>query len=454
MKKKWLLINTIACVTLVAACGTGGKTPMVEPIIEKISEDTEAVNGGINEENTTNSADNGTETGKIDDKNELNEDLTNTDTKADDTETEDIQKDTVSIIMVGDMLLHDRIEAVAKNEDGSYEYDAIFAHTKDLIAEADIAIANEEVIIGGSELGVSGYPAFNAPFEFADELAEVGFDVICHGTNHALDKGGRGIINCLSNWEEKYPEMAILGIHDSEEDQQEVYICEKNGIRIAILNYTYGTNGINLPADMPFGVDYLSESKVKKDLEFSEENADFTIVCPHWGTEYSLKTDSYQAKWADIFADGGADLIIGTHPHVIEKVDWISHSKNETETENINEDKDKGEDEEGALCYYSLGNFVNWTSGTGTGVSNRMVGAMARVTLKREANGKVIIEKYDALPLVSHVTSNKNGVTVYPLAEYTDEIAARNEIVYQASDFSLEYCRTLVDKVMGDVAVQ
>ena len=106
-------------------------------------------------------------------------------------ETDMEQPGKVTLIMVGDMLLHDRVEESAQKEAGVYDFSAIFAHTKDMISEADIAIANEEVIIGGTELGVSGYPAFNAPFEFADELAESGFDVICHGTNHALDKGGR-----------------------------------------------------------------------------------------------------------------------------------------------------------------------------------------------------------------------------------------------------------------------
>lgn len=429
MIKKQLITSILILVLTISlfGCAKTAEKQAVVPIIEQIAEPVEAVDYDAN---TANASD----ISEVDDDIET---AIETDVISD-VDNIEAPTDTVNIIMVGDMLLHDRIEEVAKNEDGSYEYDEIFAHTKDMIADADIAIANEEVIIGGSELGVSGYPAFNAPYEFADELVKVGFDVICHGTNHALDKGGRGITNCLNNWEKKYPDVAILGIHDSVEDQQEVYICEKNDIKIAILNYTYGTNGIKLPADMPYGVDYLSEEKVKKDLEFAEENADFTIVCPHWGTEYSLEPDGYQSKWADIFAQSGADLIIGTHPHVIEKIDWISRG---------NSDKD-------TLCYYSLGNFVNWTSGTGVGVSNRMVGAMARVTLKREANGEVIIEKYDALPLVSHVTSNKNGVTVYPLAEYTDEMASKNEIVYQASDFSLEYCRALVDKVMGDVAVQ
>lgn len=345
--------------------------------------------------------------------------------------TKDNNTNKVALIMVGDMLLHDRVEESAQKEAGGYDFSAIFAHTKDMISEADIAIANEEVIIGGTELGVSGYPAFNAPFEFADELAESGFDVICHGTNHALDKGGRGITSCLNYWE-NYPEIQVLGIHDSQEDQNRLTVIEKNGLKLALLNYTYGTNGIALPGDMPYGVDYLLEDTVIEDLSEAEEAADFTIVCPHWGTEYRLTPDSYQEKWTKIFVENGADLILGTHPHVIEPVEWEEYHGNK------------------ALVYYSLGNFVNWTSGEGTGVSNRMVGLMAKVTLTKQSSGKVEIEDYDAIPLVCHVGSGFGNVTVYPLDAYSEDLASQNAIRTQAADFSYEYVRHLLDEVLGE----
>lgn len=396
------------------ACGKNTSDQLVLPIIEPISE-ADVQTTAVEESDVYDISDI-----ESDDNDRQEADATN--------------HDSVSVIMVGDMLLHDRIEDVSKNEDGTYDYSAIFANTRDLIEEADIAIANEEVIIGGAELSVSGYPAFNAPYEFADALVATGFDVICQGTNHALDKGGKGITNCLNNWEEKYPDIGVLGIHDSAEDQNEIYTCEKNGITVAILNYTYGTNGIALPADMPYGVDYLSEDKVITDLKKAEEIADFTIVCPHWGTEYSLSTDASQSKWAQIFVENGADLIIGTHPHVIEKVEWISHEATGNK----------------ALCYYSLGNYVNWTSGTGTGVSNRMVGAMASVKLSRDISGNVIISEYEVIPLVSHVTSKEDGVTVYKLSDYDEELASQNEIIYQAPDFSYAYCNNLVSEIFGE----
>ena len=343
---------------------------------------------------------------------------------------------TISISMVGDILLHTPVEQASLQEDGSYCYEAIFAHLKEDIAAADLAIVNQEVILGGEELGVSGYPAFNAPFSVGDALVEAGFDVICHGTNHALDKGKKGLLNCISYWEENYPDVAVLGIHDSQEAQDNIYIYEQGDFSIAILNYTYGTNGIPLPEDMPYAVDLLQEEQVIEDIRKAEELADFTIVCPHWGTEYQLVQSAAQEKWAQIFAENGVDLVIGTHPHVIQPIEWVTDEKTGHEM----------------LVYYSLGNFVNWTSESGNGIANRMVGGMAQVTLTRE-DGEITISEYGVEPVVCHLEQGVNGVTVYKLEDYTEELAKRNEIKYQDAAFSLEYCEELCAEVWPELFI-
>ena len=340
------------------------------------------------------------------------------------------EPESVSIVMVGDILLHAPVEKAALQEDGKYSFRVIFENLQEEIQTADLAIVNQEVILGGEELGISGYPAFNAPYAVGDALVEAGFDVVCHGTNHALDKGKRGLLNCLTYWQENYTDIAVLGIHDSQQSQDAIYIYEQGNIRIAILNYTYGTNGIALPKDMPYAVDLLEEEKVTKAIQKAEEMADFTIVCPHWGTEYQLEQSSAQEKWARIFVENGADLVLGTHPHVIQPIEKV------TDEETGNE----------ALVYFSLGNFVNWTSSSGEGIANRMVGGMAQVTLTLE-NDKVAISDYGVEPVVCHLEQGVNGITVYPLSEYTRELAERNEIVKQDSAFSLEYCEELCEKV-------
>ena len=226
-----------------------------------------------------------------------------------------------TIIMVGDVLLHTPVEESCRQADGSYDYDSLFAYTKDAISAADLALVNQEVIIGGAELGITGYPSFNADFSLCDSLTDAGFDVICHATNHAMDKGRKGLVNCAEYWRENYPQITVLGIHDTADTSTacgaEPVILELPDMKIAVLNYTYGTNGISLPEDMPYAVDMLEEEQVAADIQRAEELADFTIVCPHWGTEYRLSPDASQEKWTKIFAENGADLILGTHPHVI-----------------------------------------------------------------------------------------------------------------------------------------
>lgn len=352
----------------------------------------------------------------------------------------------ITLVMAGDILLHTPVAESGLREDGSYDFSAVFAQMKEKIQAADLALVNQEVILGGAQLGVSGYPAFNAPFELGDALVDAGFDVILHATNHALDKGKNGILNCLSFWQENYPDTAVLGIHASQEEQQEIYVYEQQGIRIAILNYTYGTNGIPLPGDMPYAVDLLDRERVEADLRKAGELADFVVVCPHWGTEYSLSTTREQEDWAALFAENGADLILGTHPHVIEPIRWLEDGE-VTDGENVGESMGPG----GTLVYYSLGNFVNWTSGTGAGVSNRMVGGMAEVTIGLDETGDVVIKSYGVEPLVCHVEQGFGGVTVYPLEQYTEELAGRNEIVKQDGSFSLEYCQRLVQDVFGQI---
>ncbi len=351
----------------------------------------------------------------------------------------------LNIIMVGDILLHTPVEEAAKDDKtGEYDFDFIFDHSREIISKADIAIVNQEVIIGGEGLGISGYPVFNAPYEISDALYKAGFDVVCHATNHALDKGKKGIVNCVDHWRKTYPDVLVTGIYDNEQEAlaENIPITERNGIRVAVLNYTYGTNGIAAPAGMPYAVSMLDQERVITQLELAEKEADFTIVCPHWGTEYNPGISADQKKWTEIFRDHGADAVIGTHPHVIEPFVFYE-----------DEDPDHITNNHGAgdmPVYYSLGNFVNWTAGKGKGTANRMVGAMADLNISRKENGEVSIDDYSVRNFVCHVEPGDKNVTVYPLEEYTEELASRNAIGKQDGSFSREYCDELIRNVFGE----
>ena len=348
---------------------------------------------------------------------------------------EDFIEPEVDLLMVGDILLHDNVQNSGKLPDGTYNYDHLFENVITDIHAADIAIANQEVILGGTELGLSGYPAFNGPFEVGDALVNAGFDVILHATNHTLDRGKKALLNCLDFWETNYPEVAVLGAFDSQEDyDNSIYVYEKDGLTIAILNYTYGTNGIPSPSDMPYAVARLEEEKVISDLQKAEGLADFTVVCPHWGTEYQHKQSAEQEKWANLFMEYGADLVIGTHPHYIQPVEMLT-------------------DEAGKqmLVYYSLGNFINSTNESGRGTADRMVGAMAQVTIAKNEAGKAYIKEYGVEPLVTQLLYGTQEITTYKLADYTEELASKNEILKKDSVFNLTFCQELCEDVFGDI---
>lgn len=340
----------------------------------------------------------------------------------------------VTLVMVGDMLMHMPVNNSGKMEDGTMNFDHLFTYTKDMISEADIAIVNQEVMLGGKELGISGYPKFNTYYEVGDALVNAGFDVVLHATNHTMDRGKDGLMNCLNFWETNYPDMAILGIQDTAEEQDEIYVYEHQGIKVAILNYTYGLNGLPMPSDMPFAVNMIKETQIAEDVARAKEVADFVVLCPHWGTEYVLEETSNQRLWAEFFLECGVDLVIGTHPHVIEPAEmWTDEEGNEM------------------LVYYSLGNYVNATASEERNIGWRMLGAMATVTLSRDENGEVYIKEYGAEPLVTYVSSDKKEISVYPMEQFTEEMAASSFTVRRDPNFTKEHMEEIWEQVFGDL---
>lgn len=339
----------------------------------------------------------------------------------------------LDLVMAGDVLLHLRLAYWSEDGKGGYDFNPIFKLIKPIIKKADLAIVNQETILGGKELGVSGYPTFNGPYELGDAIANAGFDVVLQSNNHSLDRGKQGIYNCLNFWK-KYPKIKTVGINTSEAQKKKLCIYKKNGIKVAILNYTYGTNGIPLPKGMPYAVNYLVKDEVINDIKRAEKEADFTIVCPHWGTEYYRGITDYQKAWSKIFVENGVDLVLGCHPHVIEPIRYVT-------------DKKTGHK---MLVYYSLGNFINSTMSDGR-VGDRYVGGLAKVKLKRGTDNKVRIAKYGVKATVMHNGGTKYGSRVYPLTQYTEELAKKNVMKAQDYMFSLEFCKNICDEVWGKI---
>lgn len=247
----------------------------------------------------------------------------------------------LSLLFIGDVMGHDsQISAAENRENGTYNYDEVFRYIKPVLSEADVAIANLEVTLAGRPY--TGYPQFSSPTELAVACRNAGIDYFVTANNHSADRGRKGIISTINKLDSMGIPHTGTFLNAASRDSLTPLMINKNGISVALLNYTYGTNGIRVP--YPVIVDSLDQNKVIRDIEKAKnKNADIIVLFVHWGREYDTIPHRTQTSLAELFLSKGADLIIGSHPHVVQKMVW---TKNE-----IN-----GKD---AVVTYSLGNFVS-----------------------------------------------------------------------------------------------
>ncbi|MBR5389782.1 MAG: CapA family protein [Clostridia bacterium] len=331
----------------------------------------------------------------------------------------------IRITAVGDNLLHNTLSIDSMQDDGSYNFFHLYEQIAPIIAGSDIAFVNQEVMLTGE---VSAYPNLAAPAEAADALLQAGFNVVNLATNHSLDKGVAGLETCLENVHQRDFE-AVLGAFRSEEEASAFCVLEKQGIRFGFLSYTYGLNGYSLPKDKSYQIALIDEVKIAEDMEAICPLCDYLIVSMHWGNEYQLTASSYQMDLAQMLCDHGADLIIGTHPHVLEPVEWYdSEAGNRT------------------LCAYSLGNFVSGQHKLPT-----MLGGIldVRLTFDPETHQLLTTDSAGIIPTVTHYRS-KGGYCIYPLQNYTEALAAEHGIKNYDKPMTLDYLNDLAVKVLGD----
>lgn len=360
-------------------------------------------------------------------------------------ETELVETQKIRLMMLGDNLMHMGVVRTGEQPDGSRNYDFLFEPIKEYLALADIKMINQETIFGGNNLGFSGFPYFNSPTEVGDAIVNAGFNVVLQASNHSADQGIKGINHCISYWEQ-YPDVLMTGIYKNvDEENQDIGLITIDGVTFAILNYTYSPNLAALPKEIQGHLGMLCNwdkstglinfttlhPDVLTDIATAEQMADVVIVCPHWGTEYTFVPSSYQQKFAKQMTEAGADLIIGTHPHVVQPVEWI-------ESENGNQ----------ALCYYSLGNYVSTQQD-----EEPMLEAMAWVTFVVEEDSvEILEEETGVIPMVCQYTSGPvRHQNVYFLDEYTEELAASHGIhAFGGEDFTLSNLNLWAEEVFGD----
>ena len=311
----------------------------------------------------------------------------------------------MTLMALGDNLIHWSVYTSAKTEDG-YDFTPFYEDIAKVAAQYDLACINQETIFINDRQEISNYPIFGSPPEVGDALAAAGFDVVTCATNHAYDKREAGVYDTVCFWREKHPEITMLGLHDSPEDQDILHVVERNGIRLALLNYTYSLNGF--VASEPYFADMLDDrEKILSDLARAEEEADLTVVFAHWGVEYQYQPDPSQTQTAQFLADNGADLIIGSHPHAVEPV-WVTTAA----------------DGRQVPVFYSLGNFLSQQPN-----AVNHLGAMASVQITKDETG-TYVSGYEMLPTVNVILKNPDGpLYLYRpmlLRDYTQELAEQH----------------------------
>lgn len=333
----------------------------------------------------------------------------------------------VSVLMVGDVLMHPSVVATGERSDGTRSYDHLFANVADEVAAADIAMVGQETILAGRVLGISGYPAFCSPEEVGDAEVAAGFDVSLGASNHACDRGMDGINAACEFWRTSHPDMVVAGIADSEEAAAVVPVIERQGHKIAVLNYATMMNGIPLPE--PWAVRMISEEQVAADVTAAREaGAEAIVACPHWGTEYMEGPDNDQLNWAQVLADAGVDVIMGGHPHVLQPFETVESADGRT-----------------VPVFWSVGNFVS-----GQQRMDTMVGGMARATLHFEG-GSCRVSSCTLAPVITHRGSGE-ALSSYLLADYTDDQASSNGIraFDGCASFSRQWCVDFCSERLGE----
>ena len=309
---------------------------------------------------------------------------------------EEIENKKMSLIAVGDVLIHESVYKDAYKSDGTYDFRHMFTEIEPIIKKYDLKFCNQESTIGGSALGVSGYPSFNSPDEIGDEIVDLGFNLISLANNHVMDRGENAVLYSNSYWKTK--NVITAGSYSSMEERDKVNIYEQNGIKYAFLAYTTSLNGGNPSKE--YYVNMYSADKVKSDIEAVRDSVDVIIVSMHWGVEYNNTPTESQQQIAEYLSSLGVNLIIGHHPHVVQPVTYVNDT----------------------LVIYSLGNFISNQLSIGL---NQGIGLMVGMDIIVE-DDKVRFENLYKELILSYALQSTN-FKVIPFSKLNNDLLSDYE---------------------------
>lgn len=297
----------------------------------------------------------------------------------DDTLEESEEKEeTITLTAAGDCLMHNTQIWSGMQQDGSYSFPTFFADVEYLIKQGDYSSTNFEAPMAGADAGYSGYPIFNSPDAAAEAFANAGFDLIITANNHILDKGFDGASRTMQVLHDS--DLDTVGTYLSAEDKQQFLIKDIRNVKVGYLAYSYSTNGMPVPPEHPYFFNFLDPEQILADIEALRPQVDVLVLVLHWGVEYSPQPTNEQKDLARQFLTAGADIILGSHPHVIQSMEVLK----------IN-DKDK-------FVIYSMGNFISHQKGL-----ERNSGIVLKLKLTKDFDsGKTILSEVSYTPTYSH----------------------------------------------------
>jgi len=330
----------------------------------------------------------------------------------------------INFVAVGDNLFHESLlNSHLKND--VYDFSTIYIPIKSIIQNADLAFINQETPMAGESFGYSGYPAFNSPQSLAKTHVETGFDIINLANNHAMDKGASGLYATL-DYLNSIKEFTVIG---ARKEGPSARIVTKNNITLGFLSYTYGLNGNTLPKDNPNLVSLINRKTIEEEATALRPLCDFLVVSMHWGDEYMLQPNKEQIDLANFLANLNTDLIIGHHPHVLQRVETI-----------------KRPDGKETICYYSLGNFISHQR-----ERERIIGALMALTFVKQTTGEVSIVNYGILPVITHYNRAFSNTKIYPLYSYTEQLLNEHGLKNTGDGLSFEFFNGVTDRLNAQI---
>ena len=326
------------------------------------------------------------------------------------TESENVPKVpepvTIHMSATGDIMCHlTNIKNAYNSTSKDYDFTNVFKNIKDYTLNADITVGNLETTFAGKSRGYTGYPTFNTPEVLGQNLRDIGFDVICTANNHSMDKGYSGIESTL-NFLDEYG-LDHYGTARSEQEQDTILVKDVNGIKIAFLSYTYGTNGIAIPTGKEYSVNLIDKDLIKEHIFLAkQQNVDVICVSMHWGNEYKVVQNSTQEDLADFLFENGVDIILGSHPHVLEPMEKRTITLEDGTTKD-------------GFVIYSLGNFVS-----GQIYANTKSTVILDIQITKDSEGKITIDSINYTPVYLYDSgSSSKSRTRYTLIDVEKAIS-------------------------------